>query len=875
MDQHINTGSRLTLPPLSHINDNDSIMEGAEDTAGGTSPVAQSHHTFGNSPAPDTPTTHVNVFDVPDAVDAPSPVPEPLSPVRPPPPPALTPAHGGSIDGDEEEDDEDDARSHIGDERARSFYPFQEDKSIPDAEELRNIRANVEHSALDDLHWQSETFFDLQDPEFVPREQGKIEWTVKDFNGTKDNPRKSLLLASNIVRVGGYDWRIKLLPHGNMQTDRLSLYVENVSVQSSTSQEWPEDQLPLPLLGITKVMKPMSVAAQISILIYNPEEPLVNEFKADASQFSPKYPDHGWTRFTSLPWYQIHRRSYAQRQPLLRNDTLAIKAFIRVIDDPTGCLWAPKDLPKLALTALHPFSDDWRESAIFPVLALWLHLRPFRQVLYKLGTIDLFANKGDSIVTELQWILSRMRSRVDYKKGLTPCNGNFINDLLLKRGPHRRIHAMDAMQIMDAILTDMKVGLEEHKDALENLTNLFGTDSFSGNRLTKRSIVGKTSMQEIVDEDLPEVLLESEILTLELERQVFDSGKRIWKKRLDKVRLDDQITVADGSTYTLYGFVAHEGYLRNGEYTSHFRPGGLGGLWYTYMHNKDPVCQTRAQAIASREGVLATSTDSSVAIEEPVVSSDCPIDYIHPQDQADAVAYVVVYVRNPDTFDLAAREPWDLPQWVLNFYHPKLGTGDAESVNESVMYEDTTSDGEDEEMNDPPTSQTPTAQSPADVLEEVTMNYLSNPFYEGHVNKRCEYHGYGHLMYLNGDEYFGSFSESQRSGYGKMLYANRDTYDGQWAQDQPHGEGTYTYHRTGNVYTGNWQEGKRFGTGTMHYKVSEEEAKLCRICYGQEADAAFYNCGHVCACVECARRLEDCPVCRRRIKDVVKLFYST
>ncbi|CAD0114008.1 unnamed protein product [Aureobasidium uvarum] len=45
-----------------------------------------------NSPAPNTPTTHVNVFDVPDAVDAPSPVvPEPLSPVHPPPPPALTP----------------------------------------------------------------------------------------------------------------------------------------------------------------------------------------------------------------------------------------------------------------------------------------------------------------------------------------------------------------------------------------------------------------------------------------------------------------------------------------------------------------------------------------------------------------------------------------------------------------------------------------------------------------------------------------------------------------------------------------------------------------------------------------------------------------
>ncbi|CAD0114007.1 unnamed protein product [Aureobasidium uvarum] len=49
MDERINTGSRPALPPLSHINDNDSAMEGAEDTAGRSSPVAQPQHTFGVS----------------------------------------------------------------------------------------------------------------------------------------------------------------------------------------------------------------------------------------------------------------------------------------------------------------------------------------------------------------------------------------------------------------------------------------------------------------------------------------------------------------------------------------------------------------------------------------------------------------------------------------------------------------------------------------------------------------------------------------------------------------------------------------------------------------------------------------------------------
>ncbi|KAI4723586.1 hypothetical protein E4T48_00086 [Aureobasidium sp. EXF-10727] len=874
MDQHINTGSHLALPPLSHINDNDSTMEGAEDTAGSISPIAQSQHNFRNSSVPNTPTTHVNVFDLPDAVDVPSPEPEPLSPGHPPSPPALTPARGGSVDEDEEEEDEDEARNHVSDERARSFYPFNEDTTSPDAEELRNIRATVEHGALDDHHWQSETFFDLQDPQLVPKDQGKIEWTVENFNGTKDNPRKSLLLTSHIVRIGGHDWRIKLLPHGNMQTDRLSLYVENVSVQSSVPQEWPADKLPLPVLGDVKVMKHMSVAAQISILVYNPEEPRVNEFKAGASQFSRDSPDHGWTRFTSLPWYDIHRRHYAQRQPLLRNDTLAIKAFIRVIDDPTGCLWAPKDLPAMVLTGLHPFCMDREDLALCPILALWLHLRPFREVLYKLGAVDLFTNENDGIVTELQSILWRMRSRIgwDSDHRHAPYIGDFLDNF--QRDLPGLRHVADAMETMDIILAYMRARLKDNKDALENLSNLFGTDSFSGDRLTKRSIIGKTSMQEIVDEGLPEVLLQNEVLTLELERQVFDSKKRVWKKLLNKVRLDDQITVKDGSTYTLYGFVAHEGYLRNGEYTSHFRPGGPDGLWYTYMHNKEPACQTRAQAVESKEGVSATSNDPLVAVEEPITSDS----YTHgsrPLDRIDAVAYVVLYVRNPDIFNLAAEEPWDVPQWIPQMYGPQPQTDVTGATNDSISYDDTASDNQDEEMNEISAPSSPRAQPSGGDLKQVKINYLSNPFYEGQVNNASEYHGLGHLMYLNGDEYQGNFDRSQRSGHGRMLYANNDTYDGQWAQDQPHGHGTYTYHRTGNVYTGNWQEGKRFGTGTMYYKVSEEEAKLCRICYGQEADAALYDCGHVCACVECAKRVTECPVCRRRIKDVVKLFYST
>ncbi|KAI5219079.1 hypothetical protein E4T46_06337 [Aureobasidium subglaciale] len=822
------------LPPM-NITPLDADMEGADDTAGRspTWPPSVTSH-LRNSPA-HAPTTTINIVDVP------SPIPEPLSsPVppaalysdTPPAPPALAPVPRPSAEDSEEEDEDDDDRSHISDERARSFYPFKEDKTIPDAEEVRIMQAYVENSALNDKHWHSRTFFDLQDPDFTPQEQGKIEWTIKSFNGTKDAPRKNLLLTSPTVSIGGYDWRIKLLPHGNMHTDRLSLYVENMTVQSSAQDEWPAETLALPVSSDAKVAKRRSVAAQVSIIVYNPEEPRVNEFRADASQFSKDSPDHGWTRFTSVPWYEIHRRSYAQRQPLLRNDTLAIKAFIRVIHDPTGCLWAAKDSQReLALTGLSPFYAGYPDSALSPVLALLLHLRPFRSVLYQLG--DIFnAKEEDNILTVLQAMLWRMRSRAvsPHANSSVPLISEFLEEWYEDKGPQ------DAMQTVEAVINDMKSRLEKLGDTrtLDKLSQVLKHDHFTGDRLNRRPIVGKTSVQEVVDDGLPNDLLHCEVLTLELERQVFDTEKRCYKKLLDKVRLDDQVIVS-GVTYTLYGFVAHEGHLRNGKYSSHFRPGGLGGLWYTYKHNTTPACQTKTQAIAAKEGIYPPE-----AVEEPVITSDRPISYDRLLGQVEAVAYVVIYLRDTVALDLATPEPWEAPSWIHKMYAPSTDT--AESANNTLHYDDTTSGGDDdEEMNDASIIE----EAPQDTLKQVTINYLSQPFYQGTINSASEYHGTGHLIHLSGDEYTGTFSHSTRTGHGKMTYANLDTYEGAWENDLPHGHGTHTSHRTGNIYTGNWLEGKKHGEGTTYWKCSEEENKLCRICFGEEACAAFYDCGHV------------------------------
>jgi E3 ubiquitin-protein ligase MUL1 len=47
---------------------------------------------------------------------------------------------------------------------------------------------------------------------------------------------------------------------------------------------------------------------------------------------------------------------------------------------------------------------------------------------------------------------------------------------------------------------------------------------------------------------------------------------------------------------------------------------------------------------------------------------------------------------------------------------------------------------------------------------------------------------------------------------------------------------------------------------------------LCVICLEKEYNAVFVPCGHMCCCTACCSHLTSCPLCRRRIDQVVKTF---
>ncbi|KAK9756101.1 hypothetical protein RND81_01G073400 [Saponaria officinalis] len=47
---------------------------------------------------------------------------------------------------------------------------------------------------------------------------------------------------------------------------------------------------------------------------------------------------------------------------------------------------------------------------------------------------------------------------------------------------------------------------------------------------------------------------------------------------------------------------------------------------------------------------------------------------------------------------------------------------------------------------------------------------------------------------------------------------------------------------------------------------------LCVICLEQVYNAVFVPCGHMCCCTACSAQLSNCPLCRRRIEQVVRTF---
>lgn len=157
--------------------------------------------------------------------------------------------------------------------------------------------------------------------------------------------------------------------------------------------------------------------------------------------------------------------------------------------------------------------------------------------------------------------------------------------------------------------------------------------------------------------------------------------------------------------------------------------------------------------------------------------------------------------------------------------------------------------------------------------EPIEITDFGTGYYKGPLVKGLKHGDDCVWISSAADCYRGPLVFNKKCGKGgKMIYRNGDTYEGDWDDDQRHGHGTFVERRTGNRYVGGFEYGKRWGMGTTYWQVADEQADLCQICCEQDVDALFFDCGHVCSCVECAKQCEICPICRRTVKQVVKMF---
>lgn len=60
----------------------------------------------------------------------------------------------------------------------------------------------------------------------------------------------------------------------------------------------------------------------------------------------------------------------------------------------------------------------------------------------------------------------------------------------------------------------------------------------------------------------------------------------------------------------------------------------------------------------------------------------------------------------------------------------------------------------------------------------------------------------------------------------------------------------------------------------MRENENLKEQRLCKICLDEDAGVLFEPCGHICCCTSCGVPLQQCPICRTSITNIIKAYIS-
>lgn len=494
---------------------------------------------------------------------------------------------------------------------------------------------------------------------------GRIHWTLKGFHGTPDHPNKEKILRSPSVRIGEFDWNIKLFPRGNEGTDYISVYIEcskpsddaqsgdSTNSSPGSSDAEVKDAVPLPTWNI---------AAQIGCVMYSSNEPRVQVFSKSAHHFSNDNKDWGWVRFHG-PWDSIHRRQPLQRQALLQNDTLELTAYIRTVEDYTGALWwHPSSLQpnwdSVAKTGYRGvIAHHTGGSALIAALCAWSHLNPVRNVILN-SSREVFhvvdPNCGDSnrICPLFDALKNFLYAKHSPQLSPDPVSAGSITKAMRwhvwNELPYEPT-GCDVISTWEGIryILNQETSISMEPDDVDVFQNI-RTFRIQTDPEKKSSVFELQSIQALLDCAVKKGNSEFKdwegfygssnsnttpppVLQLELPRQKYALDTRKWKRLTHRIAINDTVMLdldpdqpENTTEYSLYGIIVHTGSLESEVYSTIVRPGGRGSKWMRYSGSQqsDVTYLTKRQAIDAHEGGDSIDENDPVAYIAIYIKSD-------------------------------------------------------------------------------------------------------------------------------------------------------------------------------------------------------------------------------------------------------------
>lgn len=649
------------------------------------------------------------------------------------------------------------------------WVKYEEDTSVPDADEMKEIEANKsEFDAADICAVEKDVFSDLDDPDLRPCKKIRLSWVVKGVRGTKERPNRARIMTSPSVYVDGKYWNIKFFPRGNKSRNSLAVFVRcsplepgpvdpelegtfkcyQCPPESDLSKAEPFLDLELAGSGISKgssssndnltssrtsetetkpeslrdpedededdedddsvsgdeddrVRDPMKqvvaedfrVSAQLGLVIYNPAESRTCYTSEASHQFYPHQDDWGWDPAVSQ-YEEIHRRKRGQRQALLRNDTLAIDAYIRIYDDPTKALFwhassGEAQWDSKGLAGFFPMGTKLLyHSPATAGISAYMLLAPFRKAIQQ---VDAGAWRRDSsvrprpLIAHLQLVLFQMRHMK--KEELYVHLDNAIHEITRSGETFENVNTF-----WETFRRAIEIEADGDNALISSLQEIFGARDLV-RQLPNLPVKNVSDFQDAANQAFEKAGIKRSLpnfLPLTLQRQSFDSEKRQWRLHNNRVRISEEIDLSRFSTdkdakYTLYGLVIHDGDRTSAKFFSILRPNGPGGKWLAFSDgNGNKIFSYTKKRVTEYEGLdlpeLKKSTSPRQTLHTAMyIRTSCMKDYLPSAMEPFRLPVWLKphldesYNRNPDIFEDAPNVDQQAPVTIEIFWDKIVG----------------------------------------------------------------------------------------------------------------------------------------------------------------------------------------------------------